>query len=249
MERREEEIIEFIKKNPLCSKDSIFTKGKIPKSKATVELINKLISSDKIRTISKKRPRYHIGEIDMITLYENLAIDYEKEMKEDPLQNDTITLLISIFWKYRIRVLKAERKISSNIDLKNTNEMFKDIAMYRKNPTELREAFLRTKLLIAINNDKYYLNHQLHSQPRETSQVFQKVKKRHVRRSTANLLEMKAKGRHEFGLTGKDFRKNMEKISDDPKEWLDRFSAEKERTFYKNSPDLELTIIRRILKK
>ena len=41
MERRENEIIEFVKKNPLCSKDSIFTKGKIPKSKATVELIKK----------------------------------------------------------------------------------------------------------------------------------------------------------------------------------------------------------------
>ena len=59
--QRKKQIIDYIKNNQMCSKDAIFTKGKIPKSKATIDLLAILVSEGKIsitRT-EKGKERYH----------------------------------------------------------------------------------------------------------------------------------------------------------------------------------------------
>jgi len=103
-------------------------------------------------------------------------------------------------------------------------------------------------LNFAIKDDKYYLTHQLHSNPRDTKKIFQK-EKTGTRRSIETLIDMKKKGRQRYGLTGKDYRKNMQKMTDDPNVWYERYFAEDERTLYDNSPDVDVKIRKEILKK
>jgi hypothetical protein len=247
--RREYDIIEFIKQNPYCTLDSIFTKCHIPKSKVTVELIKKLVSQKKISVSPTTKSRYYIGEIDLLKEFEISTRDIEHDLKKNPSQNNHLMKVYMKFRKLRIRVLKAEKRQNPEIDFRDTLKIFALVINYHKKPSKLMEILLLDQLSLAIQDDKYYLEHQLHSAPRENEYVFQEAKKRHLRRSATDLLEMKEKGRDAFSLSKSNFDKNMERLTNDPHAWLDRIYAERDRTLYQNPPDLVDKVRKKALSK
>jgi len=313
LKRRKEKIIQFIKDNPYCSKDKIFTKEKIPKSKNTNEIIDKLVSQNKINVVPTiGRKFYYVGEMDFLKELEILKSNYERQIKPKSVYDNKVTRKVLQFWKTRIKVLKAERKAmrkeakklaerkaeriakkeekkifaqelkrntkkrakgiakrkaqeildkevkrltekeykkieNKEIDIRDTLDVFNYISAYQKNPSKLLEVVLLDILSFAIKDDKYYLQHQLHSNPRKNEYIFQKSKIRHVRRSITNLLKMKKRGRYGFGLNAVNFKKNMEKLTKDPQKWLERFFAEEGRTLYQNPSQLKLKIWKKIL--
>jgi hypothetical protein len=236
--------------NPNCSLDSIFTRGKIPKSKATVELVEKLVMENKIHTrdITKKKKYYVEEETDWVKELGNIAKDIEQNLKEDPTYDNKLSRRMLEFLKLRVKVLTSEGKKEKDVDIRDTLRILYLSIQYHKNPNRLAEFLLLDSLYWAIIDDKYYLTHQLHSNPKNVKRKFHKAIMRQ-RRSVENLLDMKKKGALEYGLVGKDFKKNMAKLTDDPNVWYDRFYAELNRTLYKNSPELRLDIEKKILDK
>jgi|APSaa5957512535_1039671.scaffolds.fasta_scaffold00891_3 hypothetical protein len=247
MEKREERIIQYIEKNPFCTRDSIFTKGNIPKSNATNNLIDDLISQKKLKTTKMKKNRYYVNNIDFLSRFEIFVKDYEYETKKDPV--NSIDKIIIKFLKTRLKVLRSEKKKISKLNFRTTIKILNEVLEYYKKPNEFNYSKILTLTIMHLQNDKYYLNHQIHSNPKEKIQKFQKIKKRNVRRSIENLFEMKKKGRRDFGLTKKDYQKNMKKLTDDPSEWWRRFNAEQNRTLYSNNISFQSALIEKTLKK
>lgn len=248
LKRREYDIIKFIKQKPYCTLNNIFTKGKVPKSKATVELVKNLVSQNLVN-VDLTGSYYYTGEMDLLKEFEICTREIENDLKKNPAKNNHLMTKIVKFCKLRIRILRAEKKHNPDIDFRDTLEIFAMILNYQKNPSRFMEIVLLDQLSFAIKDDEYYLGHQLHSKPREYAYPFQKAKKRHLRRSTSNLLEMRKKGRHEFSLNGADFDKNMEKLTNDPRVWLDRAFAEKNRTLYQNPPEMIDEIFKKCFSK
>lgn len=247
MENRERKIIQYIQDNPFCSKDSIFTKNKIPKSRVTNELIEKLIDEKKIKTTSMKRKRFYVKEINFLTRLEILVKDYAYENKFNP--ENYLDKIVVDFLKNRIKVLRAEQKIVPNVDLRETLRILKFILVHYKKPNVNNATIVFSLVINASVNDRYYLTHQLKSQPKNTQQIFQKIKIRNSRRSLPELVEMKEKGKNEFGLTKKDFEKNMEKLTNKPWEWLRRFNAETGRTLYPKTLAYQSELIEKMIKE
>lgn len=253
MQKREEKIIEIIKDNSPCSKDSIFTKGKIQKSKATEELIDRLVSENKIKVTHTEngKIRYFIDQVEDIENYDfigNLKTtikEYEYRLKKTPSKSLLSEKLLK-FLKLRTRILELELKRAGTIDLGDTLEVWDLVVKHAKNPTQLYGMALLDILSQSIQNDEYYLEHELHSSPRHTKHEFQAVKERHHRRSLTQLLDMKKHGRYSYGLTRSSFLKNLERLTNDTGEWLKKFDAEKGRTLYKNSPIIEKMILKKI---
>lgn len=256
LNERRKQIFEFIKKHPFCSKDKIFRVGKIPKSSATNNLIETLVSRKKVKTIHNEngKIRYYIHPVESFAdwvKWAELSIKqaeyFSKEMS--PTYSE-LRKKIWEFFKIRLRVLKVEGKNSETprLNFRDTTDMMNWILEFQKNPSPLFEFVLMDMLRFAIKDDKYYLKHQLHSKPRENEYSFQK-EKRHLRRSVSDLLAMKERGRHEFSLSRADFMKNMKKITDDPHNWLDRFFAENDRSLYQNDPNLKKEISKKIESK
>jgi hypothetical protein len=244
---RKKQIINFVKNNQFCSKDAIFQKGKIPKSTPTNNLIETLVSQKKIKTIPTEngKIRYYVhpvGSFDDWVKWAELSI-----IQGVPLTHSDLERKILEFFRIRLRVLKAEGRNSKTprLNFKDTMDMINWIHEFQKNPSPLFEFCLMDMLRFAIKDDKYYLKHQLHSNPREIEHPFQIIKKRHLRRSVNDLLLMKKKGRHEYSLTKLDYKKNMEKITDDPRNWLERFFAEEDRSLYQNDPNLKKEIFKK----
>lgn len=250
IKKREKKIIQHITDNPYRSLDSIFTKGKIKKSKATKELVEKLVAENKIHTRSiPKRKKYYINEeADWVKELGNITKDIEGNLKDDPKYDNKLSRRMLEFLKLRVRALTAEGKKDKDVDIRDTLRILYLITQYHKNPNRLSEFLLLDSLYWAIIDDKYYLTHQLHSNPTNKKRKFHKAVIG-SRRSVETLLDMKEKGAQEYGLTGRDFNKNMIRLTEDPQVWNDRFYAELKRTLYKNSPELRLKIQKEILDK
>ncbi|MHA7648079.1 hypothetical protein [Nitrosopumilus sp. S4] len=263
IKEREEKIIQFIADNPNCSLDSIFTKGKIPKSKATKDLIDRLVQEKKIH-IRKFERRYFVGEpedefshigntewrgdMDWIEGLDEIRKNMIMELKQKPIYDNQLSRRMLEFLKYRAKVLRAEAKKSDDVDIRDTLRIFNLHRQHYEEPSKLTEFMLLDAMYWAIEDDKYYLAHQLHSYPTNKKRKFHK-EPIGARRSFETLLDMKKRGAQAYGLTGKDFEKNMKRLTEDPSVWNDRFFAEMDRTLYKNSPELKTVIYKEILKK
>ncbi len=246
LKNREIEIIKIVKENPYCSLDTIFTKGRIPKSKVTIELVNRLVAENKIQSSITKN-RYYVGEDNWIKEFELVIKASEADLKKDPKYDNDLSRKILEFQKIRLRVLKSEEKHDKNLNISDTLDIFFNyIVPYNKNPSELGKIVLMDLLNFAIKDDKYYLTHELHSNPTNKKRKFHKAEIG-VRRSVENLIDMKNKGRQEYGLIGIDFKKNMAKLTNDPHVWMDKYYAEENRTLYQNSPELKNKIQKKML--
>lgn len=255
-----------MKDSPLCTKDSMFTKGKIPKSKVTIKLIDKLVSQKTLLveqnekgktvyyvkgTIPSIENRFDIfkDEVDFLKKYASHIV-----RDSEFLHHPDLTAKIVTFLRTRAKILEREKKLAGKIDVTDTRRIISHIVAFRKNPTKLSAKGVMSILSWTIENDEYYLKHQLHSTPRENEYPFQESKKRHIRRSMTDLVSMKEKGRHEFSLAKRDYEKHMDKLKDDDGnydhiKWLRRLCAETDRVLYHNSPELKTEISRKIFTK
>lgn len=258
LEKRKQEIIEYVKGSPFCTKDSMFTKGKIPKSKVTIKLIDKLVSQKNL--LAKQYPN---GK----TVYcvKNMLPnkgDYVEFLKwfaiiagiDNFLHRPDLTAKFVKFLRTRAKVLEREKRWSGKINTTDTNRIIMQVLEFMKNPTDEDAIRLMIILSLPINYDEYYLKHQLHSTPRENEYPFQKSKKRHLRRSMTELLSMKEKGRHEFSLSKRDYEGHIGKLKDnkgnyDHTKWLDRCLAERDRVLYHNLPKLQTEICKEMISK
>lgn len=248
---RKEKIIEFVRTNPYCSKDKIFTNGKIPKSKKTINLLKNLVSQNKIHVAGLEKKRYFVGDPDFFKefklFYKDLVCK-SKKYPNDPKYNDKFARKLIEYAKTRIKVLEAEKRIHREVNLDDTlNMWFNFIIPFLQNENKLSEINIIDFLNWSIIDDKYYLKHQLHSYPRERGYIFNKSKTVYQRRSLRDLLDMKEKGRQEFGISRSAYRKHMDKLTDNPNRWFDRFFSEKNRTLYNNPPELQRKIHKKIL--
>ncbi|MGI0057283.1 MAG: hypothetical protein ACREAK_07915 [Nitrosarchaeum sp.] len=241
----EEKIIEFIKAHPYCSRDSIFTKGKIPKSKANIDLINNLVSQKKIHVTGTSKKKYYVGEMEALLELKQFYKDFiYKCEKEDSYTEFSLKLIE--FLKTRIKVIESERH-NGKINFGDTFYIILIFFKIRDNLTKSGEYFLLNLLNYAIRDDKYYLKHQSHSRTKEKASKYDKSKKVSARKSLSNLLDMQKKGRHEYGLErNSDLNYHMKILTDNPTNWFNRFFAEDGRALYKNHPDLLMEIYKEI---
>jgi len=267
LKTREEKIIEFVKNHPFCSRDSIFTKGKIPKSKLTEELIHNLHKEKKIECAGRKKWVYYLpksGFTDLLKHLEYLTkrIEYIVEEENSP-DNKIFPLLLANFLKIRLKVINAETKRIGKykektfkkdnwhfpiikkpfkiIPLNDALERLKETVLYHENPLKFSEMFLTLNLVSGIADDEYYLKHQLHSHPKEKWYPFQKLKKTGLRCFTSDFIETVIKGRNEFGLSKRVYKKNIGKLGVYPGGWLRRRLAESGRTLYSNINNFDIT--------
>jgi len=265
LNERKKEIIGYVKGSPLCSKDSVFTKGRIPKSKVTIELFAKLVSQKKILKKLDKRgkvcyyvkgtlpnPKEKLDTDDLVELLRNNADSIEKGLQNSDYPKLRKKLIE--FYKIRAKVLELERKRTVTINEEGTRLIVWHLLAFQRMPSKIYSLSLMDILSWAIIDDKYYLKHQLHSTPREREYKFQKAKKRHVRRSITDLLGMKEKGRHEYSLLKKDYDKHMKKIKnemgkDDFDKWISRYFAERHRSLYNNPSKLQDEIFKEASKQ
>lgn len=267
LEKRKQEIIEYVKGSPLCTKDSIFTKGRIPKSKVTIKLIDKLVSQKIL--LAKQNPKGKTAYC-VKNMLPNIKEKIKRRVKGDYveflkwfaiiagngnfLHRPDLTAKFVKFLRTRAKVLEREKRLSGKINTTDTNRIIMQVLGFMKNPTDEDAIRLMIILSLPINYDEYYLKHQLHSTPRENEYPFQKSKKRHLRRSMTELLSMKEKGRHEFSLSKRDYEEHIGKLKDDKgnydsTKWLDRCLAERDRVLYHNLPKLQTEICKEMISK
>jgi len=223
---RKTDILGFIKDNQLCSLDSIFTNGNIPKSKKTIDLVQTLVDEKKINEISneKGKKRYYtkLAEISPERIFELLRLMGEQStylLKITRMPDDIIEGF-RILLKYRIQILQKEAENSnSKISLDSGLQVMKRAEFVAKNPQTSLDK-IRKWLDEQIERDRYYLTHQLRGlsvksqihdpEERERTSIvptwkprnrmFQPIKESRKIRSVSDKLGI-SKDRHEYGLS------------------------------------------------
>ena len=243
-DKRKELIIQFVKANPFCSKDGIFTKGKISKSRNTWKIIEDAVKEDKLKTLFSKngKIRYYVPTEDMIItdLLDAVITDLKYRLRQFSKKYG-LEFLVEKYTEcmdLRLKVLKSEFKHNKKLNLSDTEDIFRKILSfihngpYIQNPSEIQKHFKYIDW--QISRDRYYLAHELHSNPRNYRRPFH-AKPSHVRRGLDDLLSMKHDGR----VTGMkkrhqdDHVKKLESKSDfESEEMYKRMYAEKDRTLY-----------------
>ncbi|MDE1766373.1 MAG: hypothetical protein KGI27_08905 [Thaumarchaeota archaeon] len=244
----QKQMIQFVKENPFCSKDSMFTKGKICKSKKTENIFEQLTADQKIKIIHTEngKPRYYDQSYkNDLNLLRYLFRDLEHKLKEATKRFPGLKPLLeryAIIFRLRMKVLEHEQKVLSTSDphknvslnLDDTVELLQKIQSFMDDPQDA-ERHIKS-IDIDIRRDRYYLEHQLHSKPRLIYHSFQKEKFRHVRRPVYQLLKMMKGDR--FGLKKTDYDKNVKKLRSNSdfkyEEIFNRLIAEHNRTLYHN---------------
>lgn len=242
------QIIQFVKDHPFCSKDSIFRNGKIPKSKLTESVLEQLVSKQKIRVIhteNGKKRYYDQSYKSDLNLLKYGFRDCEYRLKEITKRHSALKPLVEMYatmFHLRIKVLEHEQKVldsrpwnSENLNLKGTIELVQKIQSFIEDPGNAEKHYKYIKS--EIERDRYYLEHELHSKPRLNRYPFQKEKFRHVRRQLSELYDMKVSGNRR-GLTKADYEKNVKKLQSKSDfkydEIFKRLVAEHNRTLYHN---------------
>ena len=173
---RKKQIIKHVKDNPFCTRDSLFTNGKIEKSKATNNILDELITKNKVSvTLSEKgKPRYFI---ELKTWGDDLKwkkTQYDvrqlrfillQQSKRLPSLQDTFSKFDVLLVK-RMNVLKFERKYAEQF-----NEIFTPFGMVEilqrfqellstKEPFSSEIEKITEWINFEISRDEYYLSHE-----------------------------------------------------------------------------------------
>ena len=223
----------------------------MPKSKATMDLINKLVSQKKILVGDIDGKIYYVGESDKIKELKLMLKYLEDELKKYPHCDNKFYRKFNEFLKTRIKVLESEAKHTDEFDYGDTLYLIVIFRAIMDNPTKLGDAFLLDALDWAIKDDKYYLKHQSHASPKKIKPDYYKSKKVPRRRGIIDLLDMKKKGmqsRYKYGLKSNSaFNNQMKNFGDDPANWFNRVFVEEDRMLYKDTSKLKMEIYKKIL--
>ena len=221
--QRKKKIIDYIKKNPLCSKDSIFSKGKIPKSKTTIDLLAMLVSEGKvsITRTEKGKERYHTNPKEW---------SFDLQWKHRKLQvrelryrcNDTakkIPKYSPVLTKYdrlletRMMVLDFEKRYASKFGeifneeglLEVTQRFEEFIGKIRADASPDMIKSENKWLDFQISRDEYYLTHEtkatsIFKSRGRRNRAFQKVKEARLKRTLYDVIGI-SKDRQEYGIS------------------------------------------------
>jgi hypothetical protein len=177
---RGKQIIKYVKNNPFCSRYSIFTKGGIPKSSATNEIFNELVSKKKIHECltKNKKSRYYIEsknwELDLhLKKFEcesNKIIIHMEKIAEHIPQLKPISKKYSRLLDTRIGVSRFEEKYVEEFNevfdaegIKQVNQYFNENIMpilQKTKPSSSKIKKIEKKLDFEISRDEYYLSHE-----------------------------------------------------------------------------------------
>ena len=221
--QRKKKIIDYIKKNPLCSKDSIFSKGKIPKSKTTIDLLAMLVSEGKvsITRTEKGKERYHTNPKEW---------SFDLQWKHRKLQvrelryrcNDTakkIPKYSPVLTKYdrlletRMMVLDFEKRYASKFGETFNEEGILDVTQHfeefiGKIRADASPDMIKSEnkwLDFQISRDEYYLTHETKATSifkgnLRRNRAFQKVKEARLKRTLYDVIGI-SKDRQEYGIS------------------------------------------------
>ena len=240
---REHQIIEFVKDNPYCSLDSIFTKGKIPKSRATKTILDNLVSSKKIQVEKTQtgKNRYFInGSInDEKAKWKSLILDVNKfkgiiqqTKQRAPRLSRVCDRLLSLI-DLRFRIMEFEYRHSMKLGKKFNGDGFRNVLLKYKRfqekfllePSEKRIKDFEKWIGSEIDRDMYYLQHHANAS---------------VPRSITDKIGI-SKDRKSYGLTRQTQIHHQESLK--PKkpnqeneydEKFRRLNAERDRTLVSN---------------
>lgn len=237
MLEREERVIEFIRDNPYCTKDKIITKGRIQKSSATDELIEKLISEKKIKMLHTKTGKelFTVDHSNLQKFFEYELDNLEYELSDLAKKVPKTAGLLQVFSTYsrlRLKILKYDSKSGeASAGIYSTAETLLKIFEFIENPTVENHTKLLNFLESEIQRDEYFWRHERHASGDS-------------RRSLDNLLEIRSKP-HKFRLKNRDYKTHMKKIPNNPNKLFDRWFAEMLRSDYNNSENVPKLIIKR----
>ncbi len=224
---RKEDVLRFIKHNQPCSTDSIFTKGKIPKSVHTLEELNKLVLEKQVKTIISEngKTRYYVSfqtmnstdKFKLVTLFSNQIV---ANLKKARFSKD-IAERYSKLLKLRLRIFQIELKnlkSKNQLSIEGMNQITRRIKKLMSNPS--RSISEISWLDAQIRRDQYYLSHQLRGLSvnsklydqtlrnrvsttttwKPKNRAFQPVKQARKMRSVTEKLEI-SDDRHSHGLS------------------------------------------------
>ena len=221
--QRKKQVLDHIKKNQMCSKYSIFRKGNISKSKATIDSLAVLVSEGKviITRTEKGKERYHTNpkewSFDLQWKHRKLKVR-ELRFRCNEIARK-IPKCNSIFAKYdrlletRMMVLDFEKRYATKF-----NETFNEEGLLEV--TERLVGFIgsigvdissdRLKseskwLDFQISRDEYYLTHETKATSifkgnLRRNRAFQKVKEARLKRTLYDMMGI-SKDRYEYGLS------------------------------------------------
>ena len=171
----------FVRLNPFCSLDSIFTQGKIPKSKATRELVNHMIVQNTIQ-ISKTptgKNRYYIESKQFEIIIKWRALDFElnksnietmKLGKKHRILQKTCKQFLHLL-DSRLKILKFEAKYAEELgESFSIKEMLKVMKKWQDFSSKITEYNIKSEIKklekwmsFEISRDYYYLTHEAKS--------------------------------------------------------------------------------------
>ncbi len=178
---RIKQIKKFVMDNPFCSLDSIFTKGEIPKSVATVELVNQMAAKNTIQVAKTKngKNRYFIESKKWNRKTKWNAFEFslnDAKIKVRSLSKQS-SMLENICEKYlillnlRLKVLQFEdryaKKLGKSLDSSGMQMITKKLMSFASNITEhnIKDKISKLEkwLDFEISRDSYYLEHEAKS--------------------------------------------------------------------------------------
>lgn len=255
---RKKDIIEYLKKNPFSSMDSIFTKGKIPKSETTINLVNNMILDGVIQISQTKtgKKRHYIldNEFKKNNPLYLIKLDIEKiktELKITKEKNPILSRLCDRFSKLldlRIRILELEFKHAKITNKSFNGDGLREItARWDRfaNNFILDVSFKRLKdfeqwIGSKISGDMYYLEHHANtSKPRSLAEKMQISDNR-----TSFHLSRQTQIHHQESLKSKN-----DSSENQYDEIFKRLNAEQNRVLVSNPADLVTKILREVCVK
>jgi hypothetical protein len=171
----------YIELHPFCSLDSIFTYGRIPKSKTTRELVNQMVTQNiiQISKTSTGKNRYYVentGFEDIIKWRNidfelgNLKLEITKMGKKHRILEEVCEEFVLLL-DSRLKILKFEVKYAQELGKSvNSDEMLKVTKKWEDFISNITEYNIKSKIKklkkwmsFESSRDYYYLTHEAKS--------------------------------------------------------------------------------------
>lgn len=262
----EKQIMQYVKDNSFCSRDSIFTKGGLAKSTVTIRVLNKLVSNKIIRIVTTRngREKFYIPE-------EKQSIESIQKEMEYNFENMQFLLLQfgvkfpeikEIIEKYeklldiRKRITEFENKYANTFGKEQNSLQIQEVISHLidfigKYSTK-NKTILHTELKYLdreICRDEYYWNHNVKGVV-STCNYPQNDVNSSVRTCRAIVDKINIiKDRHSFGVSRPNTIFHRDSFMSKNCEGMyhfdgyDRLDAERNRILFCNPPETENEIL------
>ena len=255
---RQRQIIKFVRDHPFCSMDSIFTKGKIPKSSATIDILYDLVSKKKIQITQTKsgNDRYFINDVnwDVKTKWSAIKFvvqNFKKILNQTKECTPTLSLVcdsLSKLLDLRLKIIEFEyrhaKKLGKNFNGNGLRQILNKYQRFQSKfpsePTIQKIRDFENWINSEISRDMYYLDHHINSI---------------AVRSLTDKIEI-SRDRHLYGLTRqtqiyheKSLKSKNKQPENEYDEIFNRLNAERDRVLVSNPNTTPNEIIKSVCLK